>query len=259
MLKKTPATFGDNVLNLSLPNSWDKLNDEQLRYVCYLLVRFDDIVTVKTYLFIRLTGIRVEEKRHDGWLCSLKISAFRKVRFYLADWQVQSFISQLDFIEQSTDRPVRLSKIGRHRAAHPLLRGIVFQDYIALENLYQGYLITQNNELLQQMSTLLYTSSEYLFFQKRYSEEECLSVFHWYSSLKNFFAKTFKYFFSCASSEGGDTPNMMDVMNAEIRALTGGDITKENEILNMDCWRALTELNEKARETQEYNEKYGNK
>ena len=46
-------------------------------------------------------------------------------------------------------------------------------------------------------------------------------------------------------------------MNAEIRALTGGDITKENQVLSMDCWRALTELNEKARETQEYNEKYG--
>lgn len=257
MLKKTPAFFGDQILNLSLPTSWDQLSDEQLRYVCYLLVRFD-IVTVKTYLFIRLTGIRVEEKRHDGWLCSLKISAFRKVRFSLADWQIQSFISQLDFIEQSTDRPVRLSKIGRHKAAHPLLRGIVFQDYIALENLYQGYLITQNNDLLQQMAALLY-SSPGRFFKKRYSEEECLSVFHWYSSLKNFFSKTFKYFFSSASSDGGDPPNMMDVMNAEIRALTGGDITKEKEILNMDCWRALTELNEKARETKEHNEKYGNK
>ena len=46
-------------------------------------------------------------------------------------------------------------------------------------------------------------------------------------------------------------------MNAEIRALTGGDITKENQVLSMDCWRALTELNEKAREAQEWNEKYG--
>jgi uncharacterized protein YbjQ (UPF0145 family) len=48
----------------------------------------------------------------------------------------------------------------------------------------------------------------------------------------------------------------MDRMNAEIRALTGGDITKEQAVLEMDCWRALTELNEKAREAQEFKKKY---
>ena len=40
-------------------------------------------------------------------------------------------------------------------------------------------------------------------------------------------------------------------MNAQIRALTGGDITKEAAILQMDCWRALTELDAKAREAEE--------
>ena len=35
-------------------------------------------------------------------------------------------------------------------------------------------------------------------------------------------------------------------MNTQIRALTGGDITKEKEVLEMDCWRALTELEAKA-------------
>ena len=37
-------------------------------------------------------------------------------------------------------------------------------------------------------------------------------------------------------------------MNAQIRALTGGDITKEREVLKMDCWRALTELDAKAKD-----------
>ena len=46
-------------------------------------------------------------------------------------------------------------------------------------------------------------------------------------------------------------------MNAQIRALAQGDITKEKEILSMDCWRALTELNEKAREIKEFTQKNG--
>ena len=37
-------------------------------------------------------------------------------------------------------------------------------------------------------------------------------------------------------------------MNAQIRALTGGDITKEEAVLSMDTWRALTELDAKAKE-----------
>ncbi len=42
-------------------------------------------------------------------------------------------------------------------------------------------------------------------------------------------------------------------MNAQIRALTKGDITKEKEILSLDTWRALTELNAQAREYKELN------
>ena len=53
----------------------------------------------------------------------------------------------------------------------------------------------------------------------------------------------------------GYAPPIGDVlrtaMNAQIRALTGGDITKEAVILQMDCWRALTELDAKAQEAQE--------
>jgi hypothetical protein len=40
-------------------------------------------------------------------------------------------------------------------------------------------------------------------------------------------------------------------MNAQIRALTKGDITKENTVLKMDVWRALTELDAQAADREE--------
>ena len=40
-------------------------------------------------------------------------------------------------------------------------------------------------------------------------------------------------------------------MNAQIRVLTGGDITKEEAVLSMDTWRALTELDAKAKEVED--------
>ena len=41
-------------------------------------------------------------------------------------------------------------------------------------------------------------------------------------------------------------------MLAQIRALTGGDITKEQAVLDADTWTALAELDAKAREAQKY-------
>jgi hypothetical protein len=42
-----------------------------------------------------------------------------------------------------------------------------------------------------------------------------------------------------------------ETMNAQIRALTKGDITKENTVLKMDVWRALTELDAQAADREE--------
>ena len=89
------------------------------------------------------------------------------------------------------------------------------------------------------------------------SEEELLSVFLWIASVKNHFTKCFPYLFRPPEQLEGEAFNMLELVNAEIRALTGGDITKEREVLQMDCWRALTELNEKAREAQELQQRYG--
>ena len=45
-------------------------------------------------------------------------------------------------------------------------------------------------------------------------------------------------------------------MCAEIRALTGGDVTKTKAVLDADTIDALTELDAKARESEELSIKY---
>ena len=46
---------------------------------------------------------------------------------------------------------------------------------------------------------------------------------------------------------------LRDITFSQLRALTGGDITKEEDVLNADTWSALSELNAKAREAEEMN------
>ena len=52
---------------------------------------------------------------------------------------------------------------------------------------------------------------------------------------------------------------LKDAVNAQIRALTKGDVTKEKEVLAIDTWRALTELDALAKEYDEFSQKYPSK
>ena len=67
------------------------------------------------------------------------------------------------------------------------------------------------------------------------------------------FANMFRHFLKPVSTDESmpslpSLQQLQESMNAQIRALTGGDITKEREVLKMDCWRALTELDAKAKD-----------
>ena len=90
--------------------------------------------------------------------------------------------------------------------------------------------------------------------------------FYWLASLKQYFASQFQNFYKPASNSndgnllGGVQTDLYrqltDSTNAQIRALTAGDITKETAIMKMDTWRALTELDAKAREAEELRKAY---
>lgn len=131
-----------------------------------------------------------------------------------------------------------------------MLHGVDFGTYLRCENLYQGVLQSQSDVALQSLAALLYPG-----LRKPLREWEQLMVLQWWSQIKEMFSGLFPHFFKPASGEDGGGVDMADVMNSQIRALTGGDVTKESEILALDTWRALTELDAKAREAEEFKRK----
>lgn len=50
--------------------------------------------------------------------------------------------------------------------------------------------------------------------------------------------------------------SILESINVQLRALTDGDVTKEQSVKQIDCWRALTELNAKAKEAEEFRRKF---
>lgn len=231
-------------VDINLPTCWKELTKEQLKYIYSLLAADFQTEEVKTYALIRFSGLQLL-KRMDG---NNQLMSINGRKIIIDNKQLAVAVSYLDFLDYPSKEPVRLDRIGEATAVDAQLHGVPFHVYIALENLYQGFLQSQNAEALKAMALLLYDGIKDTDAVTR------VCVLYWMSSVKLLFATLWPDFFRPSSGESQDI-DMRALMDTEIRALTAGDITKEKEVMNCDTWRALTELNAKARESQEFNQK----
>ena len=239
---------------IRLPTSWDELNDKQLLLVYDLLARDLSAAEVKTLCLVKWNRIKVLGQLPDK---RFLIARGREPEMALTSRQIQQATSELDFIDNLPPMPVRITRIGRHKAVAADFEKVPFEQFLYVDNLFQGYLYTQEDELLLQMAQVLYNSDNV-----KPTKAHLIGVFYWMASLKMYFAQMFPNFYKPATdsenagSLGDERASLFkklrDGTNSMIRALTGGDITKEKVIGQMDTWRALTELDAKAREAEEF-------
>lgn len=256
-------------LTINLPKSWGELTQRQLYFTYQSIANFraaamvsssrdnenDAIVRAQASCFFKWSGLRQSSVPASPLLFSFK---GEDVRLDLGEiaWAVE----HLKWMRQLPEKPVRLDLIDGVEAAAPAdLEGLTFERYLTCENLWQGYLATQRPDLLTQMAEILY---EYPGLKP--NEAETLSIFYWWAAAKGMFARLFPNFLKAVGDDGGlaappSAVALRDGVNAQIRALTKGDVTKEREVLGLDVWRALTELDAQAREYDELNRKYPQK
>ena len=207
---------------------------------------------VKTLCLMKWNGLKVLSQLPDKRFLTKR----GKEVVPLSTRQIQQATSVLDFLDSFAPMPVRISRIGKYRALPADFEKVPFEQFLYVENLFQGYLNTQSDELLLQMAQVLYASDHV-----KPDKAQLVGIFYWIASLKQYFAGLFSNFYKPAGANSDDNllgsgqpdiyRQLRDTTNAMIRALTGGDITKEERIMKMDTWRALTELDAKAREAEE--------
>ena len=240
------------VFNISLPTSWAELTDKQLHMTYNLFAHDLSAAEVKTLCLMKWNGLKVLSQLPDKRFLIKR----GKELVPLSTRQIQQATSVLDFLDSFAPMPVRIARIDKYRALPADFEKVPFEQYLYVDNLFQGYLNTQSDELLLQMAQVLYGSD-----CVKPLKAHLVGVFYWMASLKQYFARLFPIFYKPASDNSngnllgnGQTDiysQLRDSTNAMIRALTGGDITKEDAIMKMDTWRALTELDAKAREVEE--------
>lgn len=203
----------------------------------------------RTKLVMLLTGLKVlhpEGDRHRFYCMATTPQG--KVQCYITGDDMAALANGLAWLDEPGMSPVRMHTLHGAHAIDVNLHNVPFKTYLAAENCFQGILMNKNEQAVAALAQLLYPGIE-----GRLAEWEQLMVIQWWAQIKAMFADLFPHFFH--HTEGSAAPSMMEVMNNQIRALTGGDVTKEEEILNIDTWRALTELDAKAKEAEEFNRK----
>ena len=248
----------EGVLQLACPRSWKEMSQEQLHYALHVIgCGMYSSVEGRTLMLLRFTGIEVLNKTPGGWTCSIYIEEDGRKKpkrhfFFMQSWQVQDMIQQLEFVDSYEAFDVRLESIGGFKAVDPLLHKVRFHDYLQMEKNYQGYLSTKEGKYALGLARLMYPGGVTAI-----DDAEATNCVMWFSYVKKQFAsKYFRHFFRPAPVSTGKAVNWLEQMNAQIRALTDGDITKEQAVYDKDCWRALTELDAKAREAEEFRKKY---
>jgi len=260
--KTAPSISSDNVLHLHCPDAWNKMSQEQLRYVLLLIgSNLYNEVEIRTLLLIRLCGITVLKKHPEGfWSCSVVLDTGKTHFFDLQTWQIQDMIGQLEFVNHPEDMDVRLENICGCWAVDRLLHGLPFIDYLNLEACYQGWMITKGIDRIVAMAKILYRDKDgYMPDTLQLDIAEQTGTLFWFFNIKKEFARAFPNFFRPVNTVGGGNYSILDAINAQLRALTDGDVTKEETVKQLDCWRCLTELDAKARDAEEFKRKYGNK
>lgn len=245
------------VVDVSLPTSWQELDQKQLLFVYSVIAADFSADELRTLCFIKWSGMKVLEKtdRHSF------VVKHKEYVFELEPVDVAMALSALDWILDVPDMPVRLEKIGKARPVDAFFRGLKLEWFLVVEALWSQYLESRDEQLLRRIASVLYQVEN-----PKMTKVHQVNIIYWMSSLKKFLANRFSEIYSSSSRKGDGTGSLgrrrnspEESANAMIRALTKGDITKEREILDSETWRALTELNEQAREYRTLNEQINSK
>lgn len=250
---------GKRVFEFSAPKNWEELQENELRYILTIMTLFPDQTVAKCYVLGRFCGIKVLKHTRTGWKCSVlclsKKGKKKREVLYLSEGEILSLLKNFDFIDSFTGfRPLQVASDVQLKAVNCLLHEISFYDYLNIEKNYQLFMLKQEERFLLKMAQLMYRTADGSTDETaNFEPYELLGVFMWFSSVKEYFAANFPHFFRPAR-EGGELrrEDILPAMQAQIRALTDGDVTKLQAVYNTDCWAALTELDNKAREAEEF-------
>lgn len=239
------GTSFKTVFDIRLPRSWVEMTQSQLRIVYRLLAHDLDKPDFLLSALLRLGKIKVLSRGEMLWLVKI-----RRKTCVVRTRELAALANSLSWLLTPPGyprilRPCRLIKLT---AADEY--DMIFGDYLELDNLYTGYLVTRDQNVARQFAEKIYrVRFPWIHLSKIYE----IAAVYWFIGLKARMARMHPNFYVSGGPAASDPAKAArENTNAQLRALTKGDVTKEEAVLNMPVLRALAELDALAREYQEY-------
>lgn len=230
-----------------MPTTWSELTETQFLYVIGLLAMGVPAERAQVYAFLRFAGLGIVKADADTLLLRRGGDLCRIARRDLLLGAMS-----LDFMQEPPDVPQRPAEWQGRKAVDAQMHGVPFGHYLQIENYMQRYIAQPDDALLLPMAALLYPGLS----PKNVPPLLRYAMLHWLTGLKLFFARAFPDLYRPVKADAEEPADLRGAMLAQVRALTAGDVTKEQTVLNVDTWTALDELNAKAREARELEKIY---
>lgn len=255
----TQQTPPPAIWQATLPQGWHALTPAEGRYVCRLAAcgRFAPVEIRARFLARHLRRAKPAKEGGQGGANAAPAAV-----------SAAEAVQRLAWLDTPPAFPVLFAPEGARRVINPTLAGVPFADYLRLTNLYRAALAAYDGTSVESASAKAapaLRAIRRIAYRPRPSwraiarggtpsPAECYALLLWLASWHKWAAARWPELFTAAMGSAAPALSPEAVMDAQIRALTGGDITKEEEILRADTFRALSELNAKAREARESRE-----
>lgn len=240
-------------LDITLPQDWTQLTDRQLRqYIRGLDDNTLDPFALRLCLAIRWAGLKPTKDTHV-----FKAPDKRLIGF--TDIELAGLAQAVEFLDAPPQYPVRPERMGGAKARPAMLHDLTFGEYLTAENAFNGYAHTSAQKYLNFLDGILYPSRIFRFFRIFRKARHSVASVLWWAGYRAWLARKYPWFMPSKPTDDraavfgaapGSPEQYMKAMRAQVRALTKGDITKEQQVMEMPAESAIAELDALVEESE---------
>lgn len=248
-------------VTLTLPHDWSELSRQQLLFISAL---FLEGCTRNAFLlksFAGLTGLKIlpgrsGDKNNPIYWFSKK----GEKPFPLAMGELIDFSRECEFLLQERHNFSPLSRMAGRKARDVMMYDACFGEFIAAMVYYNQFKdIQADTVFLHKLCAIMYPKGKWNPDKIRQEDfkntppAECYTAYLWFGTILNRVSAECPNLFR-EPSEETEPANLRENIHSMYNLVTEHDITKEKEVQQIDMWRVLFDMDEKARRIKERNE-----
>lgn len=220
------------------PKNWEEINQEQVVYLARLMQTEKTSFQIAVAMFVFTQGMKILHTDQEDSIIELE-----KKQYKISNETLRLGGEAMMWITENFE--YFTPHFEKYRPISNTFEGVTLSKFIACENWYQAFLATRKPEHLQALAKEMFER-----YSSRCEDLQYVS-FIWFTGIKQLLAKTYSNYFlkrSTKQEEESAELDMRDYIFSTVRALTGGDITKTDKVMETDTWTAMYELDQKAKE-----------